>query len=294
MGFVSLFAGSNYGGGMGNLGSSRKPETVSISVSIRELIAQFNTEALKFISQYGNFIGIAFILIYALCLLFAYLNSIFTFVFIEGIVKKELQIKKSFSDNKNLGTSLFFLRFIVGLITMGGLVIIFYPVISAFFNNTLADFNLWSLLPIGVELIVFLFILMIFMFLVYDFVIPIMYLKKFTFGSAWNYFIKLLSKNKLQILIYWFMKLVLSIGAGILSIMIAIPLLIILIPLIIIGVLIYLGSYAVVGLIPAIIITGICGFVVLVLFIYVSAVVFVPLPAFFRLYSIEMVKKLEG
>jgi len=132
------------------------------------------------------------------------------------------------------------------------------------------------------------------MFFVYEFVIPIMYLKKLTFGSAWNYFVKILSKNKLQVVIYWFMKLVLSIGAGIISLIVMLPLLIILIPLIVIGVLMYLASNAVAGMIPAIVITSVFGFFGLLFFIYLCAVIFVPLPAFFRMYSIEMVKRLEG
>ncbi len=299
MGLVSLFggcSGSSFGNGSsGGSGNSTKDSLVGTQtgLTIKQIVAQLNTKALDFLSQYGYIIGIVFFVFYALSLLLSYINSVFIFVFIDGLVKKEIRIKKSFSENKPQGVSLFWLRFVLGLITILGLLAIFSPLLYSFFMNDLANFNLWLFIPIAIGLFVFLIVLSVFIFLLYDFVVPIMYMQKYDYTRAWGYFTKIASAKKGEIFIYWLLKIVLSIGSGIISLLLLIPIIIVALVFVLLGVGIFFGTKLIFGMTPAIVLTVIYGVIFLIFFIYAISVFFVPIPSFFRIYSIEMVKKLE-
>lgn len=294
MGFISLF-GSSFGGGSGgNSGYNSSGRDLPSGLNFTEAISQFNTGALDFLSKYGTIVAIVFIMFYAISIFFTYINSVFRFMFIEGIVKKDVRIIKSFKDNKSNGLSLFFLRFIFGLISLAIFLLVFSPMIIAFFSNTLVTFNFWLLIPMFLLLLLFALIVGIFWFLVYDFVVPIMYLKQLAFSPAWHYFIKIARNNKLEIFLYWLIRIGLAIASAVISLIVILPMLLVLGILVLIGVLIYFTMNALFGATAALIITVILGSFLFIFWIFAMVVVFVPIPAFFRMYSIEIVKKLDS
>jgi hypothetical protein len=291
MGFVNLMAGSSQGGSYNGSNSSGKG--LPTDITLKQVIAELNTKALAFLSQYGYIVGIAIILLYFIGLLFSYISSIFTFVFIDGIMKKEIVIGKSFSECKKQGASLFKLRFVVGLISLAITAAIFYPVVAAFFANTLAEFNFWLLIPMFLSIIVFSIPLGVFFFLVEDFAVPIMYTKKCSVGDAWNEFKKIASGKKGEIFLYWLIKIGLGIVAGLGSFIVVLIIMLPAIALALLGVLLYFGINALAGEIVALIIIALLAIILVSALSYLIAVVLVPVSVFFRIYSIEMVKKLQ-
>ena len=167
MGFISLFGNRSGGGSAGNsFRSSSSDNNLFKGLSFKEAVQKINSESLNFLSQYGVLVAIGFFLLYFVALIFTYINSVFTFMFIDGLLKKDIRIRKSFKENNSKGISLFFLRFIVGLICLAVFIVITLPLSVAFFTNTLSSFNLWWLLFMIPAFILYLFVLGIFWFLV--------------------------------------------------------------------------------------------------------------------------------
>ena len=248
----------------------------------------------SFITRYGLLLGIAFIAFFVLMLFFTYLNSVFTFMFIEGVLHKSIKIRKSFRANHSLGLNIFFVKLITGMITIAGIAVILSPVIIALLNGTLSSFNYWLFVPMFLGFFIFFLALIIFWFIVYDFVMPVMYLKNYRFARAWHHVIKKIRDRKGEIGLYWLIKVGLSIALNIATIILAIFVaIILLIPFALIG----LGIYFLLLMASqtaAIIVTATYAAVVILLIIYAISVIFVPVAAFFRLWSIEMVRKLKA
>ena len=106
-------------------------------MSFRELISRANSKALDWLSEYGLIIGIIFSALMFIGLIYSYINSVFIFMFIDGVVNKKISIRKSFSKNNPLGVSLFFFRIVFGLINTLISLLIFSPIIIAFFTTAL-------------------------------------------------------------------------------------------------------------------------------------------------------------
>jgi len=298
MGFVGLFTGSGTGSGGGNGYSSSRSggESPFKDMTFREVVSKGNQVGLDFFQNYGYLVGIGLFVLYGLGLFFSYLSSVFTFVFFEGLFDKKFTIKNSFSKSKKLGTSLFAFRFIFGIINLVITLLIFSPLIMSFISNDLINFNLWLLIPMFLILIIISFIISIFLFLINDFVIPIMFTKKYAFGPSWDYFKKIAVNKKMEIFLYWLVKLGLGFASGVISFITIIPVLLIIglimIPVVIVAILLYLlfnliSQYVAIGAVV------LFGFIVMLVLVYLLVTVFIPIPAFFRLYSVEMLKKLE-
>jgi hypothetical protein len=292
MGFISMFSMSNYGGS-GSTGGTGGGREQLPGFSFSQAVTQFNVSALEFLARYGLFIGIAMIFFYLISLVFTFISSVFSFMFIEGVAKKEIRIKRSFVKNVHSGLSLFYFRFVLGIVSLIVLSLIFAPLLYSFFTNNLVNFNLWLLIPIIISLILYVFLVSIVLFLVYDFVLPIMYFRKLSFGKAWRRFVKFGKLNKLEIFVYWIIKLVLSIGAGVISLLLLIPVFIGIVILGLIGLMLFFVFQLLAGQTAAIIIVAPYALISLAFLVVMTATIFVPIPAFFRIYSIEMVKKLD-
>jgi hypothetical protein len=292
MGIVSLFTGRGSSSYNGSSGSSGRDYP---NMNFNEVISKFNTEALAFLSQYGFIVGLGFVFLYAISLFFSYIASVLNFVWIEGVLDKNFKILNSFKKNNKIGVSFFFLKFILGLIGLILMLLIFSPLILSFFNNNLVNFNWWLLIPMFLALIFVGFIMGIFWFLVYDFVLPVMYMKQWPFLPAWKYFVKIGRKKKMEIFLYWLIKLGLGMAVAFASLLILIlPLILVMALVIGVGVALYLLMNSIAGMTTAIIVTGIIMFFIMIFLSLLLAVVFVPIPAFFTRYSIEMDKKLES
>ena len=296
MGFVNLFSGPSSGSSSSSSNYSGRDSDFS-KVDFRQALANLNQEGLNFFSQYGFLTTIGIFVLYLISLFFSYLNSVLTFVFIDGVFNKNFRIRKSFGRQHKLGVSFFALKFILGILHTLFVLLLFSPLLLSFFANDLVNFNFWLMVPILIILVLVGIVLSFFLFLVYDFVLPIMYLKRYAFAPAWRYFLKIARKNKLEIFIYWLFKIVLGLGTSIILLISLIPVGIVLgiiaIPFVAVGVGIYY-LFKSAGEIVMYSSLGIYGTFVFFFFIYLLSVIYVPISAFFVRYSIEMLGKLEG
>jgi hypothetical protein len=192
---------------------------------------------------------------------------------------------------------LFALKFIYGIIFFLVSILIFSPVIVSFFTNSLNVFNYWLLIPIFLVWILVIFLFSIFWFLVNEFVVPIMYSKKYAFNSAWKYFIKISKNKKMELFMYWLIKIVLTIGMGIVVLILIIPALLIglllVLPLLLLTMGIYFGIRSFTPELLVTFIISMWAFMIILVLVYIMSVIFVPMSAFMRIYSLEMVKKLD-
>jgi hypothetical protein len=103
MGFISMFSLNN---GSGNSNSSSRGDELSkfFGNSFRESMTEFNSSALNWLSQYGFITSIIFFILFLISLVFSFIGSVFTFIFIEGIIKKDVKIIKGFKNNTKLGS----------------------------------------------------------------------------------------------------------------------------------------------------------------------------------------------
>jgi hypothetical protein len=292
MGLVSLLSSKNSFGGNSGSGFNRSdlPEDLS-SINISEI----NSKALDALKKYGIFIGIGISLLFLIGLFFSYITSIFTFIFIDGVVNKKIEIKKSLKKTKSIGTSLFLFKLILGLLNLAIIITIFSPLILSFLNNNLKQFKFLLLIPMTLIFILVQIFFGIVNFLVYDFLVLIMFYKNKPVKPAWKYFKKIASKKKLEIFLYWLMKIVLGIGAGIFSVFVVLFLMLgfLIIAAIIFGIgfLIYI---LVKSLLLFLIVLGvIMGIILFFAFIYFAAVFTLPVKVFFQYYAILMIEKLE-
>ncbi|MEM4397145.1 MAG: hypothetical protein QW757_00805 [Candidatus Woesearchaeota archaeon] len=295
MAFVSLFIGNS---GFNNFGSSNLNSSDKAKISdafkgmtFQQIISKINTSALSFLAQYGLFIGIFIFFLYLIGLLFSYFNSVFTFVFFDGIVKKEISIKKSISETKNQANSFFLFRFIFGILNFFLLLIIFSPLLIAFFNNKLAEIKIVTLIFVITAFIIYSIIIGLFLFLVNDFIVPIMFLKKYTFKQAFDYFKKISKNMKFEIFMYWLFKILLEIAGSFLSIILFLFSLLLFFVFLLFGFLLYflLKSNITLTLI-VLLIYGLISFIIL---FYINLILNLPIRLFFEVYKLEMVAKLE-
>ncbi len=292
MGFVSLL-GSTWGGGFNGSQSSSWKEEMPADMTFSQFISEANTKALDFLSKNSLIVALGLSVVTILSLILSYINSVFMFVFMDGLLSKDFSVRKSFASSREKGVSLFWARFVIGLVFFGVLMVLFFPLISAFFKNELVSFNPVYLIPIVTFFIVIAVIMGIFWFLVYDFVVPIMYIKKYSFVRAWDYFKKIAGKKKFEIFFYWLVKIGLSIAASIVYVILVVILaLIFLVFILIAGLLVFLLRLSSPNLVTIAILVA-CIFFIILFFVFFTAVITVPIPGFFRMYSIEMVKKLE-
>ncbi|NTV23150.1 MAG: hypothetical protein HGA85_02110, partial [Nanoarchaeota archaeon] len=174
MAFLSAFTGR----ASGSLGNGLGSGNGDSGIGFKESIASFNAEALSFFAKYGTILGVFLGMLVAIGTAISFISSVLTFSFIEGIDKQEIRLRKSWKTHQGDGLSLFFVRWVFGLLSLLVFLAIFYPVIAAFLSNTLSAFNWWLLIPMVLGLILISFPIGIALFILECFVVPIMYYKK--------------------------------------------------------------------------------------------------------------------
>ena len=252
----------------------------------------------KFLSSNIPLIGFVILLLFILGLIINFISSIFSFIFLEAVLdkKKQLFIKKSFSKNIHHGLSLFLFRILLGIVSLVLIALIALPYIFAFFNKTITSpfFGvgiIYILLTVLFIIILIIIIALITLFL-YDFIIPEMYLKNKNMRTSWKSVLGKIGNNKMEVFIYIVAKIVLGIAAGIISALIA---LILLIPFIIIGLLAGVSLYLLAKALSSLILTiflVILLIIFILFFVYLVTVVTLPIPLFFRYYSLDIYQKL--
>lgn len=297
--FVVLIAGASSGGGqyvgnmrnIGNFGDWKGSEEADIpKEEIEASIGKLLTDEVLLA------IAVVIFLLFMLLLFWGYISSVFTFVFFEAAVTKEVRIIKGFKRNVGRGLSLFLFRagatvaflFLLALMITIPLLLLFGGNVGALFSIPFFMLFFVTFIPliIGFSLIVS---------MAEDFAVPIMSLRGDGILSGMKHSLGLFKKEIWQFVVYYIMKTALGVAAGIISLVLMIPVMLIM----------GIGSaiLAVIGVLagislswnPALIIIAIPAVVAgILLFIYLSALVTLPIPVFFRYYSLMFLREQDN
>lgn len=181
------------------------------------------------------------------------------FMFLDNLVKNTSEIKKPWREFSQHGDSLFkwtlvysIIMFAVFLVLMGGTFLaVIMPCIRA---ETFLTSTIPAIVILGILWIAFAIVGGYITRFLEDFIVPIMYKNDMTAVEAWSYFVKVYRSNTGRLLLYGLFYLVLGIGAG---------------AVVMIATLITCCILGCIAMIP-----------------YVGTVALLPVPVFFRLYSI--------
>jgi len=249
-------------------------------------------------------IGSVLLLLGVLLFLWMWVQANFSFVFVESVVKNDASFRVPFHKNKPQGNSylmwnIFFSSAAILLLS----VIIIPPVVTIvksgmLMGRTAFDMaRIFSIIsPYITPLIVIIVALVLVAMIVVDFILPIMYRKKISILSAWPVFLRLLSKNFGDVLLYFLVKL----GLGILAILVSIAVAILgIICLLLIGGISWLLGWLIYLIIPqaakagALIVLVTLGIGILIILAGLFTLLFLPIPIFFRLFSIYVLGSMD-
>ena len=246
--------------------------------------------------------GIALVIIsIILYFLFLYLSSVFSFVFLDGVVKNKVEIRKSFRENKQRGFSYFLFNILFGfacllLIFLIDILPLYLIIKNKFFEQS--GFLSIFLVVAGwaVVSLIHLLLIAVIAFFVEDFVLPIMYKQNLRFKQAWCKFWPIFKSRQKNFFLYLLLKFGLSIvGAIFAGIVLIIPLIIL--GLILSG-LFYLAAATSIGSIEInwawLLIPFVIVFTTFSLFAgYISICLTLPIPVFFRCFSLVFLGKCD-
>ena len=231
-----------------------------------------------------------------LFVLFLYISSVMRFILFDSIIAKECHIRKGWVRRRRPGRRLFVWQILVMLATFAAfLILIGIPLACAWALGWLThpSQHVFPLVLGGIALffllLVFVIVMAVVQVMTKDFVVPQMALEDITAFEGWRRLWVSLKAEKGGYAGYIGVKIALAIAAGIaLSIVTIIVLLVLLIPVGGIGVVAVLAGKAA-GLTwnaYGIALAVIAGCIVLALFIFVAAMISVPIVVFFPAYSI--------
>lgn len=242
-------------------------------------------------------------------ILFTWLGSRFSFVFLEDIVKNDASIKTPFAANKEQGNSYFkfSVAFIFIFFAALGL-LIFLAILACVKMGVFSALNTQNpdpkivielilvLIPFLLVLILFIFIVSLISVITMDLVLPIMYKEKTGVLAAWGKAWALVKKNAGNFTVYILIKIGLGIGAGIVYLLaFIIGFIVVVIP---VGLLVF-ALWFISKMMPSaailpywiffgVILTPVCLFL-----LYCLIALNLPFAVFFRTYSLKFLERLD-
>ncbi|MDD5009807.1 MAG: hypothetical protein PHC68_15575 [Syntrophorhabdaceae bacterium] len=235
--------------------------------------------------------GSVMLFIVALLLIFMWLGSRFSFVFIDDIVRNDASIRKPFSDNAVAGNSyfrfniVFMLVFLLGIASFVGLGILIY-VQAAFI----------AFIPLILVFTVAVAAVAVFMAMMTDLALPIMYKDRIKalagIGKAWA----LVKANKGNFVVYLLIKIGLGIGAGIAFMLAFIAAgIVLLVPVVLVVVALYFISKALpaAAVLPYWVIAGVILTPIVIFLLFCLSSLNLPFAVFFRSMSMKFLEKLD-
>lgn len=287
VGLVSLIS-SSFGAGSKNSINFNMPNplnTINFPISA----------AVDFIKKHFiALIGLGGILFF-FGIIYNIIKHIFSFIMVDSVISGKCEIISYFNKHTKKGFSAFLFWF---LITLGNIIffgLLLLPLIIPLIGNigSLSPGLILSLINVP-YLIFFIFVLVldIIVFLVLgfiysNFVIIDMYLKNINAPESFWRMLRLVKKEIFEVFIFLILKIALSIAAGIALFIIIIAFLIILGIIFFIALLLGLAIYklGIALLVAYIIIAGLIGIALIILWLYAFAVLTSPVPSFFIMYA---------
>ena len=292
--FVGFLAGELGSGGC-NL---RAPTTWLPNESKRDFLPpQFPGISPEKIGAMLGVIAVIAVIAFVLILAFMYLNSVFRFILLESVVKKQCTIRESWQRWRKAGGR-FFLWQLVYQIAFGmfAVILIGIPVGLAFAAGWLQQPR-EHLAPLVLGGIAMFFVLAAFVLAALvvhtfakDFLVPLMALENLDFADGWSRLLKMLREEKGAYAGYAGMKLVLAIAAGIvLGIILAIVVVILAVPVVLVAVAAGMaGSAGGFHWTPELIaLVVILALIAVTILLFLTAIINVPAIVFFPAYSIH-------
>lgn len=251
-------------------------------------------------------VAVIALIIIVIALVFMWLGSRFSFVFLEDVVKNDASIKTPFGANGDVGNSYFRFNLVltaVFLAIFGFLVYLFVVTLmkSGLVNvpnpppEQVLKFLLMLIPTLILGFIVFIITAIISLITV-DLAVPIMYKERIRTLAAWGKAWALVRKNAGNFIVYILIKIGLGMGAGIVYILaFIIGFIIVLIPLALLVFVLWLISkmVPVAAIIPywiffVMILTPVCIFL-----LYCLMALNLPFAVFFRSYSLKFLERLD-
>jgi hypothetical protein len=287
LGFVSLLSKNSGSFLKGNNGLNFSVPSSNKDVNSVTGNAISNLSEKSYIGILGLIMGVGVIL----ALIWSFITSVFTFIFIDALVKKDYKIKKSWKENKGNGASFFGFRIVTALINLAVIGLIFLPLILSIIDVGLKEFI--STISFSVFLsfmisiifaVIWLLLFGIFIGFVLDFALPEMYRQGIGIIGGIKRMWENIKVQKVESLVYLVAKIALGIVVGLISLIALIPVGLV---FLILGLII---------LVPLWFISKILMFIFLVpvflLFIYAFNVVVLPLNVFLKYFSLLVYEKL--
>lgn len=244
----------------------------------------------------GPLIAFLLLSVFALFLVFTYINSVMRFILFDSIVSKQCHIRQGWVRNSGRGLRLFVWQLLLTLAALSAfLIFIGVPVAGAWSAGWFANprEHVLPLVLFGVGLFLLLALFVAFLAVVHvmtkDFVVPQMALEDISAIEGWQRLWSWLKAEKLGYAGYIGMKIVMAIGAGIaIGIITLFALVLLLVPVGGLGVMAVLSAKAA-GLtwnFQTIALAVVAGIIALLLVLFVISLLAVPVIVFFPAYSI--------
>ena len=224
LGFCAFLTALSGGGGSGGGGSHFNVGGINPSGLRSSMASSMPAEATNWVSGHIAlivlFAAIVFLFIIGFMLLFLWLSSRGEFMFLDGVVRNQGAVVEPWRRFRILGNSLFLFRFILG-VAMLILIVVILGLCAlgawsslrsgAFGPGALAALLVFTLtmLPLGIAFAVFIM-------LVHDFVVPIMYRRNVLVLEALGLFWREILAGHAGVMgLYVLMRIVLGIATGI-------------------------------------------------------------------------------
>lgn len=260
--------------------------------------SDFPIDAFNGFSASGDLPGMAgliiagvFLLI-ALCLLLMLIGSILQFVFVDCIRTGNVKIREYFSPRAGKGIRLFLFQIGIALLFLLVLAVLIIPFMIAFggFAGSAAGFSLALALLIFFPLLIVLGLLVgIIHLITIDFVVPIMIQKDCGVIDGWKEFLRIISTQWMQGIIYLIVRFLAALGGGIVIILLTLfALAILAIPFAIIG---FILSATI--LMANITLLLLLAIPYLIIAVPLALLISVPFVTFFRTFSLSVLGRLS-
>ncbi len=223
--FVALLAGMMNGGSGGNVGGPG-----DYGDGPGAAIDEVGEQAVQWVRAHlieTILAGIALFLFWlAFILVMLYISSVFRFIFVDSVITDQVQIRRQWRENRIEGAAFtwwrvgFFFVALLGLLVFVGLPVgicvfmILQAVQTSGAGGPIAGAIISGLLAL-VLFVLWVFVTALINAMTRDFVVPIMYLRRVGTMDAWREFWPILGGNKMGFVVYFLMKFVCAIAAGI-------------------------------------------------------------------------------
>jgi hypothetical protein len=238
LGFVNMFAGGN---GLSSSSGGARGWELSEPTSFTNITSMVNPMS-GMASALPILIPLIVIFPLSIILFFLFINSLFTYVFIDSVRNESTRIRKSIRRVNKQSWTLFKFRILIItiLIILAGMGIAGFLLILT--NYEMISLIIFSIISI-LLLILLATVLLLTNFVVDKFLIPISYFKRKTIVQVWDYFKKLFKKNWVEIVFFFFGLLIVDLVLSVLTIILFIGY-VLLMALLITPLIILLANYA--------------------------------------------------